>query len=65
MDAVTPEVIKLIAAELQDGSVGDARAGELAAEVGRLNAALLRERAALRFQDEPADFARTLEGGAP
>jgi len=65
MDAVAPEVIGLIAAELQDATVGDTRAAELAAEVGRLNAAVLREAGALRFQDEPADFTRTLDRAAP
>ena len=62
MDAVDSKVIKAIGAGLQDGPVGDARAAELAAEVSRLNAAVLRERAVLRFEDEPAHFARALDG---
>jgi len=65
MHAVTPSLIKMIAAELQDGTVADARAAELAAEVGRLNAAVRGGAGALRFHDEPADFARTLAGTAP
>jgi hypothetical protein len=65
MDALEPNVIQAIAAELQDGRVGDARAVELAAEVGRLNAAVLREVNTLRFADEPAHFARALEAAAP
>ena len=64
MDAPDPNVIQAIAAELQDGRVGDARAAELAAEVGRLNAAVLREASTLRFEDEPAHFARALEAAA-
>lgn len=61
MDAPDPKVIQAIAAELQDVQVGEARAAELAAEVGRLNAAVLREVGALRFADEPTHFARALE----
>lgn len=64
MDAVNSKVIKLIGAELQDSPVSDARAAELAAELGRLNAAVLRERDSLRFDDEPAHFARALDGAA-
>lgn len=62
MDAVGSEVIKMIGAELQESPVSDARAAELAAEVGRLNAAVLRERGMLRFEDEPAHFVRALDG---
>lgn len=65
MDAVAPEIITLIATELQHGAVGDARARELAAEVGRLNAAVLRDAGALGFANEPADFAGILERAAP
>jgi len=65
MDAVDSKVIQVIGAELQDVRVSDARAAELAVEVGRLNAAVLRERGMLRFVDEPAHFARTLDGVAP
>jgi hypothetical protein len=61
MDALDPNLIQAIAAELQDGHVGDERAVELAAEVGRLNAAVLREANTLQFQDEPAHFARALD----
>ena len=64
MKAVESNVITLIGAELQDGAVNDARASELAAEVGRLNAAVLRARVALHFEDEPAHFARALESAA-
>ena len=64
MDAVDSKVIKAIGAELQNRTVDDARAAELAAEVGRLNAAVLRERVALRFEDEPAHFSRALDGAA-
>jgi hypothetical protein len=64
MDAPDSNVIQAIAAELQDAHVGDVRAAELAAEVGRLNAAVLRETGALRFPDEPTHFARALEDGA-
>jgi hypothetical protein len=62
MDAVDSKVIMAIGAELQDGPVSDARAAELAAEVSRLNAAVLRERGVLRFGDEPAHFACALDG---
>ena len=65
MDAVDSKLIQAIGAEMQDRSVSDARAAELAAEVRRLNAAVLRERGALRFEDEPAHFARALDGVAP
>lgn len=65
VDAVDSKVIKVIGADLQDVPVSDARAAELAVEVGRLNAAVLREKGALRFEDEPAHFARTLDGVAP
>ena len=65
MDAVDAKVIQAIGAELQDGPVGEARAVELAAEVGRLNAAVLRESVTLRFEDEPGHFARALDGTAP
>jgi hypothetical protein len=65
MDALDPNVIKAVAAGLQDGQqVGDARAAELAAEVSRLNTAVLREVNTLRFADEPAHFACALEAGA-
>lgn len=64
MDALDPNVIQAIAIELQDGQVGNARAAELAAEVGRLNSAVLRETDTLRFEDEPAHFARTLDAAA-
>ena len=64
MHAPDPKVIQAIAAELQDEHVGEARAAELAAEVGRLNAAVLRETGALRFPDEPSHFARALEEAA-
>ena len=64
MDALDPNVILAIATELQDVHVGNARAAGLAAEVGRLNAAVLRETDTLRFGDEPAHFARTLEAAA-
>jgi hypothetical protein len=64
MSAVDSKVIQLIGAELQDGPVSDVRAAELAAELGRLNAAVLRERSALRFEDEPAHFASALDGAA-
>jgi hypothetical protein len=65
MHDVTPSVIKMIAAELQDGSVADVRAAELAAEVGRLNAAVRGGVGALKFHDQPADFARMLAAGIP
>ena len=65
MHAIEPKTIQAIGAELQDGPVSDTRAAELAAEVGRLNAAVLRERGALRFEDEPAHFARTIDGSTP
>jgi len=65
MDALDPNVIQAIAAGLQDGQrVGDSRAAELAAEVSRLNAAVLREVNTLRFADEPAHFTRALEAAA-
>ena len=65
MDALDPKVIQVIAAELQDGQhVDDSRAAELAAEVSRLNTAVLREVNTLRFADEPAHFARALEAAA-
>jgi hypothetical protein len=64
MDALKPNVIQTIAAELQEGQVGDARAAELAVEVGRLNAAVLREVNTLRFEDEPGHFARALVDAA-
>ena len=65
MGTFDPKLIQAIAAGLQDGRVGEARAAELAAEVGRLNAAVLREANALQFEDEPAHFARTLDAAAP
>jgi hypothetical protein len=65
MDAPEPNVIQAIAAQLHHGRVGGARAAELAAEIGRLNAAVLREVNTLRFADEPAHFARALEAAAP
>jgi hypothetical protein len=64
MDAVDSKVIRMIGAELQDAPVSEARAAELAAEIGRLKAAVLREREVLKFEDEPAHFARALDGGA-
>ena len=65
MDSVDSNVIQVIGADLQDVRLSDARAAELAVEVGRLNAAVLREGSMLRFVDEPAHFARTLDGVAP
>ena len=44
--------------------VGNARAIELAAELGRLNTAVLRETDTLRFEDEPAHFVSALEAAA-
>lgn len=64
MEAPDPNVIRAIATELQAVQVGNARAAELAAELGRLNAAVLRESDTLRFEDEPAHFVRTLEAAA-
>jgi hypothetical protein len=64
MDAVKPNVIQAIAVELQQGHVGDARAAELAVEVGRLNAAVLREVNTLKFEDEPGHFVRALADAA-
>jgi len=65
MEAPGPQLIHAIAAELQEGvAVDDARATELAAEVGRLNAAVLGMLGTVRFEDEPAHFARALEDGA-
>jgi hypothetical protein len=64
MDAPDPNLILAIAAELQNVHVGNARAAELAAELGRLNAAVLRETDTLRFEDEPAHFVRALEAAA-
>jgi hypothetical protein len=65
MDALDPNVIQAIAATLQDGQrVGGSRAAELAAEVSRLNTAVLREVNTLRFADEPAYFTRALEAAA-
>lgn len=64
MDTPDPTVIQAIAAELQDNPVAAARAAELSTEVGRLNAAVLRDAALLRFSDEPASFASALEEAA-
>jgi hypothetical protein len=64
MDAPNPNLILAIAAELQNVHVGNARAIELAAELGRLNTAVLRETDTLRFEDEPAHFVSALEAAA-
>lgn len=64
MDTPDPTVIQAIAAELQDHPVEAVRAAELSAEVGRLNAAVLRDTALLRFSDEPALFVSALEEAA-
>lgn len=61
MDTPDPALIQAIAQGLQGARVSGERAAELAAEVGRLNDAVLRETGALRFEDEPSHFVRALE----
>lgn len=64
MDSLSQDVIKAIAAHMQDQTPNDQRVIELAAEVGRLNGAVRRERRRIRFGDEPAQFFWSLEHGA-
>jgi hypothetical protein len=64
METLDPSLIQAIATQLQDDEVGEARAAELAGEVGRLNAAVLRETGALGFPDEPGQFFSALEAAA-
>jgi hypothetical protein len=64
METLDPRLIQAVATQLQDNEVGEARAAELAGEVGRLNAAVLRETGALRFRDEPGHFFSALEEAA-
>jgi hypothetical protein len=64
MDSLSQDVITAIAAHMQDQSPNDQRVVELAAEVGRLNGAVRRERRLIRFSDEPTHFFCSLEHGA-
>jgi hypothetical protein len=64
MDTPDPHLIQALAEEFQGHAIGEVRAKELAAEVGRLNGAVLREAGALRFADEPGDFACKLDEAA-
>lgn len=64
MDTPDPQLIQAIAEQIQDWPVAEARARDLADEVGRLNGAVLREAGTLDFADEPGHFARALEEAA-
>jgi hypothetical protein len=54
-----------IATSLQGIDLAPARAAEIAAEVGRLNDAVLTSTQHLVFDDDPADYAALLAKTAP
>lgn len=60
MKPVSPELIRLQAEQLQQVSVPQERASELAGEVERLNSAVFEAAMDLEFDDEPATFSRAL-----
>lgn len=58
--SVDPELIALQGEQLQDLNLTSERCAELAAEVGRYNQTVRAAAGELTFDDEPADFARSL-----
>ena len=64
MDAIPPDLIQAVARAYQGLDVSDERAHALANEVSGLNAGVRMAGEALRFADEPGDFARLLEEAA-
>jgi hypothetical protein len=57
---ITPELIRLMAAQLRGLEVDQARATQLADEVARVNDAARAAAAGNRFNDEPSRYAVTL-----
>ena len=57
---VSTDLIDRQARELQDITLTPERTAELAVEVGRYNHEVAQAAQALDFDEEPADFARTL-----
>ena len=57
---ITPELIKLMAAQLRGLEVSDERASQLAIEVARVNDAARAAAVDNAFNDEPSRYAVTL-----
>ena len=57
---ITPELIRLMAAQLRGLQVSEQRAAELATEVARVNDAARAAAADNAFNDEPSRYAVTL-----
>jgi hypothetical protein len=62
MPTITPELIRLMAAQLRGLEVSDARAAQLANEVARVNDAARAAAADNAFNDEPSRYPATLVG---
>ena len=65
MSALSPETIRAQAAALRGADIGDARAAEIAADIGRITETLDAVRDQLDFNDEPARFDAVLGAAAP
>jgi hypothetical protein len=59
---LTPKTIDSIARELQAQDLTPGQAGDVAVEIGQLNANILRNAAALNFDDGPHTFPAMLLG---
>ena len=64
MDAITPDLVQAVARAYQGIDLSRDRADALAHEVTGLNGGVRTAAEALRFGDEPADFARLLDEAA-
>jgi hypothetical protein len=62
---ITPELIRLMAAQLRGLEVSEARAAQLANEVARVNDAARAAAADNAFNDEPSRYAATLAALKP
>ena len=65
MSTLSSQTIRAQAAALRGADLDDARAGEIAADIGRIVEALDAVRARLDFNDEPARFDAVLDAVAP
>jgi hypothetical protein len=65
MSAPSAETIRAQAADLRGADIDEARAAEIAGDMGRIAEALDAVRARLDFNDEPARFDAVLDAAAP